>query len=96
MSYYDVYTVNARPDGSPTAFVMALKAQDPIRLFEDPDKDFIHFFALESADLLRHAVLTFRAARVSLVYHRFYLIRTELHYWDEGIDRFGQNGQVRQ
>ena len=57
---------------SPTKFIFALKSQDKIAMFENPD-DYIRYLCADHLDKMKDWVLSLRAAKVIFFYNRIYI-----------------------
>ncbi|CAG8627840.1 1932_t:CDS:2, partial [Dentiscutata heterogama] len=66
MISFDVYTCTQLRRRQPTKFGFALKSQDKISLFENPD-DYIHFLCADNSEKNNDWVLSIRAAKNNII-----------------------------
>ncbi|CAG8606114.1 24508_t:CDS:10 [Dentiscutata erythropus] len=66
MNSFDVYTCTQLRRRQPTKFGFALKSQEKISLFENPD-DYIHFLCADNSEKNNDWVLSIRAAKNNLI-----------------------------
>jgi len=63
---FDVYICKTFP----TKFVFAIKSQDKITMFENPD-NYIHYLCADHLDDMNNWIITVRMAKVSLLLFHF-------------------------
>ena len=64
LANFDVYTFTRTVKKSPTKFMFALKSQDNIAIFENPD-NYMHYLCADHFDKMNDWVLSLRAAKVT-------------------------------
>ncbi|KAN0061473.1 hypothetical protein ACQY0O_006320 [Thecaphora frezii] len=67
MSNFDVYLVDTAKIKTPKAHAFALRSQDKITMFEKPDQDYIHYFALSDPAAHRDWVRAIMNARTYIL-----------------------------
>ncbi|GBB84612.1 hypothetical protein RclHR1_11190005 [Rhizophagus clarus] len=65
LASFDVYTFTKTVRKSPTKFIFALKSQDKVAMFENPD-DYIRYLCADHLDKMKDWVLSLRAAKNNL------------------------------
>ncbi|RGB40029.1 hypothetical protein C1646_619677, partial [Rhizophagus diaphanus] len=66
LASFDVYTFTKTVRKSPTKFIFALKSQDKVAMFENPD-DYIRYLCADHLDKMKDWVLSLRAAKVIFI-----------------------------
>ncbi|GBC17338.1 uncharacterized protein OCT59_026110 [Rhizophagus irregularis] len=66
LASFDVYTFTKTVRKSPTKFIFALKSQDKVAMFENPD-DYIRYLCADHLDKMKDWVLSLRAAKNNLL-----------------------------
>ncbi|CAG8763462.1 4048_t:CDS:2, partial [Acaulospora morrowiae] len=60
---FDVYACTKIAKKSKTKYPFALKSQDKISMFENPENDYVHFLCAESLEAMNNWILSIRAAK---------------------------------
>ncbi|CAI2178586.1 18121_t:CDS:10 [Funneliformis geosporum] len=67
LANFDVYTMTKTVKKSPTKFIFVLKSQDKIAMFENPEKDYLHYLCADHMDKKRDWVFSLRASKNNLM-----------------------------
>ncbi|RIA85183.1 hypothetical protein C1645_697988 [Glomus cerebriforme] len=73
MVSFDVYICTGNLNAFPTKFVFAIKSQDKITMFENPEKDYMHFLCTDHLEKMNEWIIAIRMAKVGLL--KFVLIK---------------------
>ncbi|CAG8524324.1 369_t:CDS:10 [Funneliformis mosseae] len=63
MVSFDVYICTKLSNTFPTNFVFAVKSQDKITMFENPEKDYMHYLCAENLNKMNEWLLSIRTVR---------------------------------
>ncbi|CAG8608504.1 2827_t:CDS:10 [Funneliformis caledonium] len=67
LTNFDVYTMTKIMKKSPTKFIFALKSQDKIAMFENPEKDYLHYLCADHLDKMKDWVFSLQASKNNLM-----------------------------
>lgn len=67
LTNHEVYTLTVARQKSPSDFVFAFKSQESIKIFEKPERDYIHFVCVDNVVQMREWLIALRTAKVSSI-----------------------------
>ncbi len=67
MISFDGYICTKHFKTFPTKYIFAVKSQDKITMFENPENDYMHYLCADHLDKMNEWLLAIRTAKVSLL-----------------------------